>query len=539
MVFKRIHFIFRKIMSSEPFWAVLSGVVTAISSMYSSAAFLAWLSLIPYFIMLYRCTESGTEKKHLFWFGFLFGCSYNIPLFSFFYTLYPMDFVGLSPQSSLFFILLAQIGLSALYSIAHGLLPCILRLQRRRGCAARYPLTISFSIASLWVLLEWCQTQTWMGVPWGRLAVSQYRLTPLIQSASLFGSYFVSFLLVLFNALLAFFFYLYFYKNTLTNKSQRAVCILCAASVFLGNLLYGTVTLGMEKSADKIISAVVVQGNISSSKKWEENGLDIAVERYLGMTKELSEEEPTDLIVWNETCIPVALNRYPTLYEQIRDAAMESGAILLVGAFYEDETGEYNGIYAFYPDGTVSSQPYFKRRLVPFGEYMPFPSWFQSVIPVLDEINLLESSLMPGTESNLFVTDFGMIGGLICFDSIYETLSLESVRDGAELLALLTNDSWYDNSPAVYEHLGHAVMRAVENGRSMVRGANTGISAMIDANGKILAESQPLVAEVIRGDVKIYSHRTLYSYVGNVLVPVCLIYSLFLFIPLKRRNKDN
>ena len=74
-------------MSSEPFWAVLSGVVTAISSMYSSAAFLAWLSLIPYFIMLYRCTESGTEKKHLFWFGFLFGCSYNIPLFSFFYTL--------------------------------------------------------------------------------------------------------------------------------------------------------------------------------------------------------------------------------------------------------------------------------------------------------------------------------------------------------------------------------------------------------------------------------------------------------------------
>lgn len=70
----------------------------------------------------------------------------------------------------------------------------------------------------------------------------------------------------------------------------------------------------MEKSADKIISAVVVQGNISSSKKWEENGLDIAVERYLGMTKELSEEEPADLIVWNETCIPVALNRYPTLY---------------------------------------------------------------------------------------------------------------------------------------------------------------------------------------------------------------------------------
>ena len=315
------------------------------------------------------------------------------------------------------------------------------------------------------------------------------------------------------------------------------VCLICAAALFFGNLLYGVIALSIEQEPVETISASIVQGNISSSKKWEENGVDIAAERYLRMTKELSVDGETDLIVWNETCIPVALNKYPALMRQIRETAVECDAVILVGSFYEDEMDEYNGIYIFYPDGTVGSQPYFKRRLVPFGEYMPLPAFLQSVIPVLDEINLLESSLTPGTDSNVFSTDFGMIGGLICFDSIYETLTLSSVRDGAWLLALLTNDSWYDNSPAVYEHLGHAVLRAVENGRCMVRGANTGISAIIDSSGRIKTESHPQTEEVIRGEVGIYSHCTFYSRVGNILVLLCLIYTFVLFIPFRRKSK--
>ncbi len=538
MVFERVRIFFGKILRPGAVWAVISGAITAAAAMYSHTAWLAWISLIPYFMTLYQYTEPEGGKRHLFGIGFLFGCGYYLPLFSFFYTLYPMDFAGLSPQSSVFFILLAQFGLSALYSLAHGFLPCILRLQRKRGAWGRWPLLLPLSIAALWVLIEWSQAQTWMGVPWGRLAVSQYRLTPLIQSASLLGSYFISFLLVLFNALLAHYLYQRFVlKDAAVKRCREILCLVCAATLFSGNLLYGVITLNIEQKPVETISAAIVQGNISSSKKWEENGVDIAAELYLRMTRELSEDGETDLIVWNETCIPVALNKYPALMRQIQETAMECNAVILVGSFYEDETDEYNGIYAFYPDGTVGSQPYFKRRLVPFGEYMPLPAFLQSVIPVLDEINLLESSLTPGTDSNVFSTDFGMIGGLICFDSIYETLALSSVRDGAGLLALLTNDSWYDNSPAVYEHLGHAALRAVENGRYMVRGANTGISAVIDSNGRIKIESHPQTEEVIRGEVDIYSHRTLYSYVGNILVLLCLIYVVVLFIPFRKKSK--
>ncbi|MCD7739694.1 MAG: hypothetical protein LUH58_11775, partial [Lachnospiraceae bacterium] len=120
---------------------------------------------------------------------------------------------------------------------------------------------------------------------------------------------------------------------------------------------------------------------------------------------------------------------------------------------------------------------------------------------------------------------------------LYEEPALSSVRDGAELLALLSNDTWFDNSYGVYKLLAHSVLRAVENGRCIVRGANTGISAIIDANGRITAESQPQEEEVIRGEVEIYSYRTLYSYVGNIWLLFCLLYVLVLLIPFKRTKK--
>ena len=115
----------------------------------------------------------------------------------------------------------------------------------------------------------------------------------------------------------------------------------------------------------------------------------------------------------------------------------------------------------------------------------------------------------------------GKIGGLICFDSIYETLTLDSVREGAQLLALATNDSWYQDSAAVYQHNRHAVLRAVESGRYIVRAANTGISSIIRPTGEITASLAPLKAGVVTGDVYFRSDRTVYSIVGNVIVLFC------------------
>ncbi|MCD8067856.1 MAG: apolipoprotein N-acyltransferase [Lachnospiraceae bacterium] len=557
---ERIRFSRKKILKPGALWAVISGAVTAAAAMYSQLAWLAWISLIPYFITLYQYTDPENGKRHLFRTGFLFGYGYCVPLASFLYALYPMDVAGIGPLGSVFIILLGQFGATIFYSLPHGLLPCVLRLLRKRRAWERRSMMHPLSIAALWVLAEWCQSQTWLGMPWARLAAIQYRLTPLIQSASLLGSYFVSFIMVLFNALLALFLYsCFFSEDTASGKrgklsfiarsvpresvherrDVRKVCpLLCAAVLFAGNLIYGLAALNTEHESSETISVAIIQGNVSSSEKWEGNSNLLLLEHYLSMTKEASGDEETDLIVWTEGCLPFYLNKYAEPNLMIQNAAMETGAVILVGALYQDESDDvYNAVYAFYPDGTVSSQPYFKRKLVPFGEYMPLEDFLKSVLPVLNEINLLGSSLTPGTDSNLLSTDFGMIGGLVCFDSLYEEPAFSSVRDGAELLALLSNDTWFDNSYGVYKLLAHSVLRAVENGRCIVRGANTGISAVIDANGRITEESQPQEEEVIRGEAEIYSCRTLYSYVGNIWLLFCLLYVLVLLIPFKRPKK--
>lgn len=108
--------------------------------------------------------------------------------------------------------------------------------------------------------------------------------------------------------------------------------------------------------------------------------------------------------------------------------------------------------------------------------------------------------------------------GLVCFDSIYETLTLSSVRDGANLMILSTNDSWYRDSAAVYQHNGHAVLRAVESGRCFVRAANTGISSVISAKGEIKTYLEPLVDGYVAADVTFSTERTPYSCVGDLIV---------------------
>ncbi|MCD7738037.1 MAG: hypothetical protein LUH58_03215 [Lachnospiraceae bacterium] len=172
MILKLIQYLWEKIKRPGAMWVIFSGVITAISIMYARSGLLAWISLIPYFITLYRNTDPESGKRHLFRTGFLFGCSLYLPLLSFFYALYPIESAGLTPSEAIMVILLAQLGLSAVYSLPHGVLPCVLRLLRKKRARRTEALIIPLSIPALWVLVEWAGSQTWLGMPWGRLAVS-------------------------------------------------------------------------------------------------------------------------------------------------------------------------------------------------------------------------------------------------------------------------------------------------------------------------------------------------------------------------------
>ncbi|MFN4150691.1 MAG: nitrilase-related carbon-nitrogen hydrolase, partial [Candidatus Sericytochromatia bacterium] len=133
----------------------------------------------------------------------------------------------------------------------------------------------------------------------------------------------------------------------------------------------------------------------------------------------------------------------------------------------------------------------------------------------------------------------GKIGGLICYESIFPEIISSSVNDGAELLTLVTNDSWYKDSSAVYQHNGQAVFRAIENDRYMVRGANTGISSVVSPEGRTLALLEPMKKGYITSKVKFKNTKTIYTQIGDIFVGfVFVILIIFLFISKKNKNFD-
>ena len=129
-----------------------------------------------------------------------------------------------------------------------------------------------------------------------------------------------------------------------------------------------------------------------------------------------------------------------------------------------------------------------------------------------------------GDSTALFDTPWGKIGSLICFDSIYEKLGMDSVRDGAELMIISSNDSWFYDSAAVYQHQAQAQLRAIEQGRYILRSANTGISSVISPTGEALHWIEPLVEGYAVCDVSMRQTRTVYSVIGDLLIYASLLF---------------
>lgn len=185
------------------------------------------------------------------------------------------------------------------------------------------------------------------------------------------------------------------------------------------------------------------------------------------------------------------------------------------------ETGEdadYNSLFLVLPDGTVHDTVYDKHQLVPFGEFIPMKEILTTIYPPLTEVAMLEEDLSRGEIGRNIETAYGTLGGMICFDSIYERVALAAVQNGAELLCLSSNDAWFLDSAAIYMHHNQAKLRAIETGRYLVRSGNSGITSVITPNGEVLTEIEPLIDGYVVSEVYFRSGRTLYSYIGNSFV---------------------
>ena len=527
---------------------ILSGLLCGALYAFPDFAFLSWLCLVPYFCVVYRMTEKGACIR-LYGVGFLFSISYYITLFHWFWYQYDLSFLGFSPGQNIAYILFAWIGLSTLYSVSMALLPVLFALTVRWGTYRRAPYLAPAVIAALWAVIEWTHSKTWMGVPWGKLAVTQRNYLPVLQSVSFFGSYFISFLVVLVNALLAIA-VLILLKKKRTGLRRASFVAGAAAVLVLANLIFGAAALSYDRRHEtgEAIPVALLQGNLISGQKWN-YGLESSYRLYEEMVLEAAASFSPKMIFFPESAFTVELSDYPNLVSRLSSLAKECDAYLFVGALDRDGEEYYNVICLFSPDGEVSEERYKKQHLVPFGEYLPMRGFFEAVIPMMDELNFLPDDLTTGDHSVVFETEMGGVGSLICFDSIYELLSLDSVRSGAELLSISTNDSWFLDSAAIYEHNGQAVLRAIETRRYITRTANSGLSAVISPRGEIIESLAPLREGIVRGEIVMRSDTTLYVRTGNLFIALLHIFlygipAYFLVLRLrdayeKRRSPKN
>lgn len=507
---------------------VLSGALTGFTLIFPKLGFLQWVAMLPMAIIMLDLTGRGDVKCKRAWiYGLIFFASYYLVTYHWFLGLPSLEFTGLGRAETLLVTLLGWLGISLLQSLCGALGFVLFALVARKMSTGRLALLKPALAGALWCIFEWSQTFFWTGLPWSRLAIGQTECTLMLSSSAFLGSYFVTFVIVAINFGIAL---------MLLERDKIKICTVFVSALMALNLLLGSIAgIVYKNDGETAYNIAVIQGNIVSGDKWDmpvQDILDVYIEQSF-----LTAQQGVDLIVWPETTVPITVDGNPRQASRIRSAAMVCEADILVGMFTRNDEGALqNSLVLFRRDGSVCEDTYSKRRLVPFGEYVPMRGVFEMLVPSLTEVAMLEDDIASGADSGIIDWNGVSLGALICFDSIYESETLESVRDGAELLILCTNDSWFDGTAAMGMHLAQAKMRAIESGRSVVRAANTGISAVIDEQGRVVSAMDPMVCdgEVFR--VSTTSQRTLYSYVGNVWVYLSVIFVFAVTIAIWRKK---
>jgi len=392
-------------------------------------------------------------------------------------------------------------------------------------------------IPALWVGLDWCRSFLLSGFPWMDLGYGLASVPWLLQSVDLWGHYGLTFLVVLFNTLLAAFF-------VIRRKSRRQpdlwlkmtapVLLLCCGVAGYSFWQWRQMETALQTGPRLRVG--VVQGNIAQDQKWSPNLQAQTVQGYSDQSRELIARGHAALLVWPETALPFypqGLFPHPLL-QPVAELARQGKFCLLTGAPEQrpeaatdaDQAGReviryYNSALLFDVHGQISSR-YSKSHLVPFGEYIPLKTILPFLAPVVEAVG----DFSAGTISQPLSCEKAKIGVLICFESIFPQIARMWVNNKANLLVNLTNDAWYGRSSAPHHSLAMTVLRAVETRRSLVRAANTGFSGFIDPLGrrqKISPLFEPWAAAT---EVVLMEYTTVFVRWGWSFAPFCLLAAL-------------
>jgi apolipoprotein N-acyltransferase len=387
-----------------------------------------------------------------------------------------------------------------------SLYPAFLGYFLRRLSTASTGLLPLLVFAAGWIFFEWLRGWVLLGFPWLTIGSSQID-SPLSAYAPVAGVYGVGLAVALSAALLV----------AVARNQHRIPGLFILFVLWAGT--FAVDKLEWTTPADEYLQVALVQGNISQDEKWLPENIQKTLTRYTELT---FEQQDIDLVVWPETAIPA-------FYHQVEDSFIpylesrlqESGMSMLTGIPVLDKRDwEYfNAVTSI----GEKRRFYYKRHLVPFGEYLPLRDVIGST---LDALAVPNGDFSRGADTQKLIEVAGYpVGASICFEVAFSELIAAALPQAA-LLVNVSNDAWFGNSLAPHQHLEMARLRSKETGRPMLRATNTGISAIIDYDGAILASSTQFESAVVTGSIAPRQGVTPYVKFGNA--PVIILCSIFL-----------
>lgn len=478
---------------------------------------LAWIALVPLLVAIARRPSPlrafvlGWAAGSAFFYATCYWLTYSM-----------IHYGGLSPLLS--YVLL--IPGAVVIGIFPGLFAWFIALAIRKWGHGTLLLAPIF-----WSAFEWVRLGV-TGQLWNALGYSQAYHPNLIQAATWGGVYAVSFLIVAINSAIAL---------LIVNHTQKAV-IAGFLTPLLVLLIIATSPMrefGLYEPDALPVSVVALQPNVPMTLAKSDDEMKELLDRHISLSEQGLQNRPEavpSLVVWPESPMNFTYASDQTFQQQLATFTIKNHTSLLFNSLEPTLTnGFYNSALLINDRGRMIAQ-YDKIRLLPFGEYVPLPQW----LPGASLITGLVGDFTPGDKYTLMPFGEHRAGTFICIESAYPSIARRLTSEGADVLINISNDGYLGPTAVMRQHLANAIFRAVENGRPVLRVTNTGLTANIDAHGRI-----ENLAPSFQADVRVWQVRpssiasTFYTRHGDLFVYLCTAITVLVFFAIlatKRRS---
>jgi apolipoprotein N-acyltransferase len=480
------------------------------ASFNDKLSFIAWFSLIPYFIVI-----SKSNIRSSIFFSWLTGLLFFAGI-TYWFTKYSYAF---------WFPIL---GLLSLFFIFYGMIFWLVYAK------IKWPLLRILLLSSIWIALEFMRHRTFLAFPWGVMGYSQNNYLPVMQVSRLTGVLGVSLIIILFNLGIVEIILYFIQRKSFKIQAYCSFLVITILAIFNAASGYFYIESKGNRYEGEKLNISIVQPNISFKDKFE-TGTDVLIPDKTGKEGRYF-RKGTNLVVFPESVIwgDIDLERNKDFHDWVKNTAENEDLYFLMGQILWDENKNYyNAVQLYNPELKILGR-YDKIHPLPCAEYMPYPG----VLGFLNFMNIAKLNITPASKFILInYPGKGSIGSNICFESTLQIISRTYRKMGANILLTLTDTAGFKDSDVARQHLIFSRTRAIENNSFMIHSGNNGISAIIDPYGRILAQTDLVKKEVIYGSVYFDDSKSFYSSHGelllNIYYGITFIFLLFYLIKIK------